>query len=186
MIIIKEGIKQTLNTCVYAGESIDNLKNYINSLSDKDDNATCYHKGKELPDSKMMLKDFGIQPLHKILAISTGGSKWTWDETYLKSIVELSNKNKTFKKITDHGWHGVFGNKPFDKGKHQWSIQIDAYPSSDFSGFTCGVTEEEGVEYISNNGGSSCGYKYNHLIGGTGSGYGEGMAWTSGSYGVRA
>ena len=98
-----------------------------------------------------MLKDFGIKPSETILAISAGGGSWQWDDTYLKEHIELSNQAKTFKKLTSSGWFPVFGNKTFDKGKHQWSIQIDAYPCGDFSGFSCGITLDEKMEYIVGN-----------------------------------
>lgn len=54
--------------------------------------------------------------------MSSGGESWKWDDTHLKEHIELSNNDKTFRKVTSSGWYPVFGNKSFDKGKHQWSV----------------------------------------------------------------
>ena len=45
----------------------------------------------------------------------------------------------TAKKQSSSGWWPVYGDTLMETGVHKWTIHVDNYSTSDWSGFTIGV-----------------------------------------------
>jgi len=59
----------------------------------------------------------------------------------MESDVKLTNKDKTLEKVSGNKWYTVLGKNVLKQGIYNWTVTVDHYPSSDWSGLIVGVVE---------------------------------------------